>query len=366
LEKTMNLPSLRHLRHLLALVDHGHFGRAAAASGVTQSTLSVSIKELESLLEAMLIDRSKRRVALTPLGLETAERARRITREVEELALAARAAREPLTGVLRMGVIPTIGPFLLPRALPGLRRDYEQLKLFLVEDLTARLVEALHRGELDVVLLALPFDLGAVETEILFDDPFVVALPPGHALASQQLIKPQRFWCNDLLLLKDGHCLRDHALAACRLADRHRTEAFEATSLATLVQMVDNGLGITLLPMLAVEAGLLRGTSLVTRPLISEDPARQIGLIWRRGTGRQNEFRLLATELRNRAKPQSTPSRVKKIGPDLRNGLRKSAYGRAHGDHQGLARRAGDAPDGTHLHNSHAPAVGRKAGSHSS
>jgi len=205
-----------------------------------------------------------------------------------------------------MGVIPTVGPFLLPRVLPGLRHAYGQLRLFLVEDLTARLIEALHQGKLDVVLLALPYDLGAVETEILFDDPFVVALPRGHALISQPRIKPQRLWCNDLLLLKDGHCLRDHALAACRLADRHRTEAFEATSLATLVQMVDNGLGITLLPILAVEAGLLRSTSLVTRPLISDDPARQIGLIWRRGTGRHDEFRLLATELRNRAKSQST------------------------------------------------------------
>lgn len=156
----MNLPSLRHLRHLVALVDQGHFGRAAAVSGVTQSTLSASIKELESLLEATLVDRSKRRVVLTPLGLEIVERARRVTREVEELALVARAAREPLTGVLRMGVIPTIGPFLLPRVLPGLRHAYGQLRLFLVEDLTARLIEALHQGKLDVVLLALPYDWG--------------------------------------------------------------------------------------------------------------------------------------------------------------------------------------------------------------
>jgi LysR family hydrogen peroxide-inducible transcriptional activator len=309
----MNLPSLRHLRHLVALVDHRHFGRAAAACSVTQSTLSASIKELEGVLEATLVDRSKRRVVLTPLGLETVERARKVVRDVEELAHAARATREPLSGVLRMGVIPTIGPFLLPRVLPNLRRVYGQLKLYLVEDLTARLIEALHEGKLDVVLLALPYEHGAVDTQILFEDPFVVAVPRDHALASEARVKPQRLWCNDLLLLKDGHCLRDHALAACRLADRSQIEAFEATSLPTLVQMVDNGLGITLLPTLAVEAGLLRGTGLVTRPLDSHNAVRQIGLIWRRGTGRREEFRLLAKELADRAKlrpkrPASTHS----------------------------------------------------------
>jgi LysR family hydrogen peroxide-inducible transcriptional activator len=200
----MNLPSLRHLRHLVALVDHRHFGRAAAACSVTQSTLSASIKELEGVLEATLVDRSKRRVVLTPLGLETVERARKVVRDVEELAHAARATREPLSGVLRMGVIPTIGPFLLPRVLPNLRRVYGQLKLYLVEDLTARLIEALHEGKLDVVLLALPYEHGAVDTQILFEDPFVVAVPRDHALASEARVKPQRLWCNDLLLLKDG------------------------------------------------------------------------------------------------------------------------------------------------------------------
>jgi LysR family hydrogen peroxide-inducible transcriptional activator len=300
---------LRHLRYLSALVDHGHFGRAAAACHVTQSTLSASIKELESILEAALVDRSKRRVVLTPLGVETLERARKIIQQVEELAHAARAARKPLSGVVRMGVIPTIGPFLLPRVLPGLRLAYGQLKLYLVEDLTDRLIEALHQGKLDVVLLALPYECGAVETEVLFEDPFVVALPRGHILAKEARVKPQRLWCKELLLLKDGHCLRDHALAACRLADRRQTEAFGGTSLPTLVQMVDNGLGMTLLPTIAIDAGLLHGTGLVTRPLVSNDSARQIGLIWRRGTGRRDEFRLLAKELKDRAQtqPKSLP-----------------------------------------------------------
>jgi LysR family hydrogen peroxide-inducible transcriptional activator len=303
----VNLPSLRHLRHLTALDDHHHFGRAAEACHVTQSTLSASIKELEALLEATLVDRSKRRVILTPIGMETAERARRIIREAEQLVEATRAVREPLTGTVRLGTIPTIGPFLLPRVLPSLREAYGNLKLYLVEDLTYRLIEQLHRGQLDVVVLALPYECGPVETVVLFEDPFVVGLPRQHPLAKESRIDPQRLRHENLLLLKDGHCLRDHALAACHLADRRITEDFEATSLPTLVQMVDNGLGTTLLPMLAVDAGLLNGTSLVTRPMPANGQARKIGLIWRRGTGRRNEFRLLAKEIAQRSRPKVKP-----------------------------------------------------------
>ena len=213
-----------------------------------------------------------------------------------------------LSGTLRMGTIPTIGPFLLPRVLPSLRQAYSRLRLYLVEDLTERLIESLHRGQLDVVLLALPYNCGAVATVIMFEDPFVVGLPRDHLLAKETRVKPERLSREDLLLLKDGRCLRDHALAVCRLADRRLTEGFEATSLPTLVQMVDNGLGTTLLPRLAVDAGLLKGTNLVTRPLLSHDAARKIGLVWRRGTGRRNEFRLLAKELMERAKLKSKPA----------------------------------------------------------
>jgi LysR family transcriptional regulator, hydrogen peroxide-inducible genes activator len=298
----MNLPSVRHLRHLTALHDYGHFGRAADACHVTQSTLSASIKELEAVLQVTLVDRSKRRVVLTPVGIETAERARKIVREVEDLVGFAAALREPLSGTIRMGAIPTIGPFLLPRLLPGLRETYTRLKLYLIEDITERLIASLHRGELDVVLLALPHECGAVETAILFEDPFVVGLPPGHALAKEGGIKPQHLWGEHLLLLKDGNCLRDHALAALRRLAEQRVAEFEATSLPTLVQMVDNGLGATLLPTLAVEAGLLEGTRLVTRPLVNYELARKISLVWRRGTGRREEFQLLANELTERAK----------------------------------------------------------------
>jgi LysR family transcriptional regulator, hydrogen peroxide-inducible genes activator len=187
----INLPSIRHLRHLTALYDHGHFGRAAEACHVTQSTLSASIKELESVLQVTLVDRSKRSVVLTPVGIETVERARKIVKEVEDLVSFTTASREPLSSTLRMGTIPTIGPFLLPRVLPGLRESYRRLKLYLVEDLTDRLIASLHRGELDVVLLALPRECGAVESAILFKDPFVVGLPRGHPLAKESGIKPQ-------------------------------------------------------------------------------------------------------------------------------------------------------------------------------
>jgi LysR family hydrogen peroxide-inducible transcriptional activator len=300
------LPSFRHLRHLAAVAEYGHFGRAAVACHVTQSTLSASIKELESVLEGTLVDRTKRQVVLTPLGLETVQRARVIIDAVEELARNARATREPLSGTVRMGVIPTVGPFLLPRVLPGLRRAYDRLKLYLTEDLTARLLDALHQGKLDVVLLALPYECGAVETVILFEDPFVVAMRPAHHLAKRERVEPESLWSEDLLLLKEGHCLREHMLSVCHFAERKRTEGFEGTSLLTLVQMVENGLGTTLLPTLAVEAGLLHGTSLVTRPLLADERARRIGLVWRSGTQRRNEFRLLADELAKRAKLPAT------------------------------------------------------------
>ena len=290
-----HLPSVRHLRHLIALADHAHFGRAAEATFVTQSTLSASIKELENLLEATLVDRTKRTVVLTPLGVETVERARKIIGDFEELARTVRTTRQPLCGTLRLGAIPTISPFLLPRVLPDLRRAYSQLKLYLVEDQTARLIDALQEGQIDVALLALPYESGAVETTVLFDDPLVAGIPAQHPLAKETRINPDDL-LEDLLLLKDGHCLRDHALSACRQPGR-KSEGFEATSLATLVQMVDNGLGTTLLPTLAVDAGLLHGTSIVTRPLQAENAQRKIGLVWRQGTGRQKEFNLLSQEL---------------------------------------------------------------------
>jgi LysR family hydrogen peroxide-inducible transcriptional activator len=305
----INLPTLRQLRHLVALAEHGHFGRAARACHVTQSTLSASIKELEQVLDARLIDRTKRRVVVTPLGRDIVARAQALLREAEDLVEAARVNREPLSGPLRLGVIPTIGPFLLPRALPRLRRRYPRLKLYLTEDLTERLLDQLRAGRLDLAVIALPYDGADMESAVIGEDPFSVALPENHPLSRLQRIEPDRIEPAELLLLRDGHCLREHALAACRLSGRGQVDAFQATSLYTLVQMVENGLGVTLLPRLALEAGILKGTKVTTRPIAGAAPARRLALIWRRGSARAPEFELMAAMLRRAVEPPGPAGR---------------------------------------------------------
>ncbi|MFZ5789351.1 MAG: hydrogen peroxide-inducible genes activator [Pseudomonadota bacterium] len=305
----MNLPTLRQLRHLVALAEHGHFGRAARACHVTQSTLSASIKELEQVLEARLVDRTKRRVVITPLGRDIVARSQALLRQAEDLVEAARVNREPLSGPLRLGVIPTIGPFLLPCALPRLRRRYPRLKLYLTEDLTERLLDQLRAGRLDLALIALPYDSADMESAVIGEDPFSVALPESHALSRLQRIEPDRIEPAELLLLRDGHCLREHALAACRLSGRGQVDAFQATSLYTLVQMVENGLGLTLLPRLALEAGILKGTKVATRPIAGAAPARRLALVWRRGSARAPEFEAMAALLRQVVEPPGPAGR---------------------------------------------------------
>ncbi len=293
----MALPTLRQLRYLVALDEHRHFGRAAATCFATQSTLSAGLQELEGLLGASLVERTRRRVLLTPLGEAVAARARAVLTGAEEIAELCRAAQEPLTGRLRLGVIPTIAPYLLPRVLPGLRRAHPRLELELREDLTARLLERLAAGGLDVLLLALPYAAPEIETEALFDDAFVLACPPGHPLAAAARLDEAALAGAELLLLEEGHCLRDHALAACRLAAPAGGHGVMATSLATLVQMVANGLGVTLLPEMAVDSGILAGTGLVTRRLDDGAPRRTIGLAWRPSSPRKAEFRALGAFL---------------------------------------------------------------------
>lgn len=299
------LPTLRQFRHLVALAAHRHFGKAAAECNVTQSTLSASIKELEDSLQVALVDRTKRSVVFTPFGEETVRRAQQILDEAEELARAAQSAGKPLAGTLRMGVIPTVAPFLLPRVFGRLRAKYPDLRLYLREDLTQRLIDRLEAGELDLVLLALPYDVGNIETEVLFSDPFSFACRADHPLANSPSVPTARLAEEKLLLLEDGHCLRQHALEACGLRERAVAAPFEATSLLTLTQMVDNGIGVTLLPQLAVDAGVTRGTSLITIPLEDGNAARDIGLAWRRRTGRREEFRLLGREIRRLAGRQA-------------------------------------------------------------
>ena len=290
-------PTLKQLQYLVALRSHGHFGRAAESCFVTQSTLSAGLRELETLLGTTLVERTRRVVRFTPLGTRIADKAVRVLRESEELADMARAEAQPLTGELRMGVIPTIAPFLLPKMLPALRDQYPRLRLFLREDTSQAACEALHRGLLDCVLLAMPYACGDVDFIELFDDSLLVAFPYGEAPATSTVdasaIDERR-----LLLLEDGHCLKDHALAACNRPEIRAGATMMGTSLHTLVQMVDNGLGLTFIPQMAVDAGLLDGTRIEALPLEAEHGARQIALAWRKTSPREEEFRLLAASLK--------------------------------------------------------------------
>ena len=293
------LPTLKQLQYLVALQEEGHFGRAAESCFVTQSTLSAGLRELESLIGVTLVERTRRVVRFTPLGLRIADKARRVLREAEELSAMARAAGKPLSGELRMGVIPTIAPFLLPKLLPRLRSDWPDLKLYLREETSQAACDSLHRGQVDCVLLALPYGCGDVEAAELFEDRLYVAVPPALAGGLPDSLTPAAIDEDKLLLLEDGHCLKDHALAACNRPELRAGAAMVGTSLHTLVQMVDNGLGLTMLPEMALNAGILSGTGVVARPLEAEHAARRIALIWRRNSPREKEFRLLAEALRS-------------------------------------------------------------------
>jgi len=298
---SVHLPTLKQLQYLVALRRHGHFGRAADACFVTQSTLSAGLRELEALLGVTLVERTRRLVRFTALGEKIADKAIRVLREGEELAEMARAEGQPMHGELRMGVIPTIAPFLLPTMLPRLRAEWPHLKLYLREETSAAACEALHRGQLDCVLLAVPFNCGEVDSALLFDDALYVAFPPGEAPRSDSVdaaaIDEKR-----LLLLEDGHCLKDHALSACNRPDIRAHASMMGTSLHTLVQMVDNGLGLTFVPGMAIETGILNGTRVDARRLQSDHGFRRIALIWRKSSPRENEFQLLAATLRRIAR----------------------------------------------------------------
>ena len=292
----VHLPTIKQLQYLVALRRFGHFGKAADACFVTQSTLSAGLRELETLLGVILVERTRRVVRFTALGEKIADKAVAVLRETEELGEMARAQGRPLHGELRMGVIPTIAPFLLPTMLPRLRGHWPQLKLYLREETSAAACEALHRGQLDCVLLALPFACGEVDSTPLFDDPLYVAYPRGEAPGTAS-IAASEIDENRLLLLEDGHCLKDHALSACNRPELRANAAMMGTSLHTLVQMVDNGLGVTFVPGMAIEAGILAGTEIDAKPLRSDHPYRRIALIWRRSSPRESEFQLLAAAL---------------------------------------------------------------------
>lgn len=297
----MNLPTVKQLRYFIALEENEHFGRAAEACFVSQSAFSVAIREFESLLGVRLVDRTNRKVTVSELGREVATQARLCIRDIEALAEIVRGNRETLAGPLRLGVIPTIAPFVLPKVLPKLRKAYPQLQPLLREETTQRIYDKLMNGQLDLILLALPYEMRNVEVMALFKDRFRLACRAGTKLVDPENFRFTRLNAQSVLLLEDGHCLRDHAISACRIRKLDKISRFSASSLLTLVEMVDADLGITYLPEMAKGSSILSGTRVKTYP-IRDDAYRKIGLAWRSGSARAREFRLLGEFIREHAR----------------------------------------------------------------
>lgn len=296
------LPTLRQLQYLKLLAEHGSFSRAAEAAHVSQPALSSGVQELERILGASVVERTRGQITLTAVGAEAVRRAEDVLARTEDLVEAARNAGKPLTGRFRLGVIPTIAPFLLPARLPGLKAAHPGLKLFIREDLTPRLVAELKSGRLDAAVIALPYAATGLDHARIGDDAILAAAPAGHRLAGEGAVKSGALSADDLILLEDGHCLRDQALAALSLEAPKGDDVFAATSLHTLVQMISSGLGVSFLPEMAVKAGLADAPGVVVRPLDggkgAPAPSREIVVAWRAGSSRAAEARLLADHLR--------------------------------------------------------------------
>ena len=286
--------SFRQLEYFVAVAERLSFRAAADACFVTQPGLSAQLKDLERLLGVQLFERNQRTVLLTPAGETLLPLARSILTASGEFVDLARSLTRPLSGTLRLGVIPTVAPYLLPKTLPALRRRYPQLQVRLHEDLTHRLLELLSHGRLDLLLVALEADLGNVSTLALATDPFVVAVPAQHRLAKRKRVTEADIAAEQVLLLDDGHCLRDQALAVCHTSGASEVGDFRASSLNTLVQMVAGGLGITLLPRLSLEVEAPQLSQIVILPFRKPEPSRTIGLVWRTTSPRAHEFQLLA------------------------------------------------------------------------
>ena len=276
--------NLRDLQYLVALADHRHFGRAAAACFVSQPTLSTQVRKLEEELGVPLFERAPRKVMLTPAGRDMVERARRILAEVEQMKESARRTRDPEAGTVRLGMFPTLGPYLLPHVVPTLRERFPRLELLLVEEKTPVLLDRLHEGRLDAALLALPMHDESLHVEFLFEEPFLLAVPTGHRLSGTRSLAMADLADERLLLLEDGHCLRDQALDVCRLAGASEKAEFRATSLETLRQMVAADVGVTLLPLLSVNPPVARSDDIRLLPFRGPAPSRRIAMAWRRST----------------------------------------------------------------------------------
>ena len=276
--------NLRDLKYLVALADLRHFGKAADACFVSQPTLSTQIRKLEDELGVVLVERAPRKVMLTAAGLDVVQRARRIVADVEQMREAARRSRDPESGTLRLGVFPTLGPYLLPHVMPTLRARFPQLELLLVEEKSDELLQRLREGKLDAALLALPLHDDQLHAEFLFEEPFVLAAPQQHPLAGRSALDAAELSDETLLLLEDGHCLRDQALDVCRLSGAREKSGFRATSLETLRQMVAAGVGVTLLPALSVHEPIAQPANIRLVPFRGTAPSRRIALVWRKSS----------------------------------------------------------------------------------
>ncbi|MCA8902409.1 MAG: hydrogen peroxide-inducible genes activator [Hyphomonas sp.] len=294
----MILPTLRQLQFLVALGDTGSFSRAAEACHVTQPTLSAGIKELEDLLGVKLAEREARGARLTHAGELAVRQASALMNDAHALVQSVQSAGALLTGPFHLGAIPTIAPFVLPQTVRALSRAYPDLKLYLHEDKTARLVDQLRTRTLDAALIALPWDAPGIESLALSDDEFVFAAPPSHPLARKNGLSPEDLKDEEVLLLEDGHCLRDHALSICRMRTGEAKDQVAATSLGTLVNMVAGGLGVSLLPRLAVDHGITTGSDIAVREFVRPVIGRQIGIAWRAGSPREADARKIGEIVR--------------------------------------------------------------------
>lgn len=278
---------LKDLRYLVAVADTRHFGQAAARCFVSQPTLSAQLRKLEDYLGVQLVERRPRHVTLTEAGEKMVERARRIVEASDEMFELARSFRDPLAGKLRLALLPTIGPYLLPHVTVHIRKALPRLDLLLYEYQTDALLEKLHRGEIDLGILALPVDLGGLLSCTLYEEPFTLAVPAGHRLAHRASVRAEDLRGETLLLLEEGHCLRDQALEVCSRVPHDEKQDFRATSLETLRQMVAAGAGVTLLPELAGQGAYGSARSVVVRPFVRPAPTRRVGAVWRRTTARR-------------------------------------------------------------------------------
>ena len=288
--------TLTQLRYICAISDDLHFSKAAKACHVTQSTLSAGVVSFEENIGQKIFERTNKQVLVTDLGLEIIEKARRILNEVSELEALGSASPQPLSGNVVLGAIPTISPFLFPKWLPKLRKTYPNLKLYLKERQTESLLDELARGQLDAAILAFPYPLKNMRVGPLFEEDFLLACSKNHPLAEQESLKINQIDHQDLLLLEEGNCIRDHALAACRLS-KQKHAPFEGTSLPTLLEMVANDLGITLVPKMALSSELFKQSKVNFIPFDEKGVSRSIGLVWREGSVKNNDLALLAENL---------------------------------------------------------------------